>query len=235
MFILARTRNTLRLDIPWRKNTLAVCCSASGWFSTFFSSFAFSAFFFSFSARIFGFPFMMTGKRFTRYLDFSLLRGRSFPDGLDDATSAPLRAGCLATSGLGKAENGYPVVFKSRILDARMIARGAAVLYPWAMAMVGRWRTVEEVVCASASEMARVWWCALASSPRQADQLTIIYIRAIRNRSSTNPGTRMEELPQRRRGSRHIKQKLRGVEVWCFGEKGVGTRTRNGVGEIRDG
>lgn len=215
------------VKIPWQFAAL----HRAG-FQRFFE-FCFFCFFFSFSARIFGFPFMPTGKRFTRYLDFSLLRGRSFPDGLDDATSAPLRAGCLATSGLGNAENGYPVVFKSRSLDARMIARGAAVLYPWAMAMVGRWRAVEEVVCAS--EMARGWWCALASSPRQADQLTIIYIRAIRNRSSTNPGTRMEELPQRRRGSRHIKQKLRDVEGWCFGEKGVGTRTRNGVGEIRDG
>lgn len=215
------------VKIPWQFAAL----HRAG-FQRFFE-FCFFCFFFSFSARIFGFPFMTTGKRFTRYLDFSLLRGRSFPDGLDDATSAPLRAGCLATSGLGNAENGYPVVFKSRSLDARMIARGAAVLYPWAMAMVGRWRAVEEVVFAS--EMARGWWCALASSPRQADQLTIIYIRAIRNRSSTNPGTRLEELPQRRRGSRHIKQKLRGVEGWCFGEKGVGTRTRNGVGEIRDG
>jgi len=43
----------------------------------------------------------------------------------------------------GECGKGIPVVFKSRSLDARMIARGASVLYPWAMAMVGRGRLVD--------------------------------------------------------------------------------------------
>lgn len=112
--------------------------------------------FLSFSARMFGFPFMTTGKRFTRYLDFSLLRVRSFPDRLNDATSAPLRAGCLATSGLGIAENGYPVVFKSRSLDARMIAGGQQFYTHGQWRWLGdgeRWK----------GWRGDGWWCALAS------------------------------------------------------------------------